>query len=154
VIDWGSVPDWISGIGTTGALLATLHIILSDRERAETQQAQQEQVWRDDVQSSDWPRTGKTIAGMRVRFRNNSSAPISEVGIAMLGPVDRHPEVGRAFSPGTPYGSWPPVGPGEQFVSDYTDFKGQRDGAYQPRVRTARPVVQGLTGDVAAGSLP
>ena len=46
MVDWGTVPDWVSGIGTTGALFATLYIVLSDRRAAEIQQARQIQLFR------------------------------------------------------------------------------------------------------------
>ncbi len=37
-MDWGSVPDWFGGIGTTGALLLGLYVLSRDRRSAEQAQ--------------------------------------------------------------------------------------------------------------------
>jgi hypothetical protein len=39
VVDWGTVPDWVGGIGTTGALLLGFYILLRDRRKEDRTQA-------------------------------------------------------------------------------------------------------------------
>jgi hypothetical protein len=38
-MNWGSVPDWLSSIGTMGALLIALWIVYRDHQRAEQDRA-------------------------------------------------------------------------------------------------------------------
>jgi hypothetical protein len=45
MIELGSVADWVAAVGTAGALLATLHIILGDKKRAESADAAAVSVW-------------------------------------------------------------------------------------------------------------
>jgi hypothetical protein len=78
VVDWGTVPDWLSGIGTTGALAATLYIVLGDRRETAARQARQVQVFT--VPSYNVPE--RRFDAMEIRFRNGSSAAISR---AMIG---------------------------------------------------------------------
>jgi len=45
VVDWGTVPDWFGGIGTTGAFVATLYIIGNERRKAARAQAEHVIIW-------------------------------------------------------------------------------------------------------------
>lgn len=79
MVDWGTVPDWVSGIGTTGALFATLYIVLSDRRAAEVQQARQIQLFG----RQEFDAESGRVNGMNVGFRNGSGAAISNAIIAV-----------------------------------------------------------------------
>jgi hypothetical protein len=45
MIELGSVADWVGAVGTAGALLATVHIIVSDKKRARSADAAAVSVW-------------------------------------------------------------------------------------------------------------
>lgn len=77
-IDWGTVPAWVSGIGTTGALLVSLRLLaktLNDRREKlvedERAQAVKVTVW--------MPMEEQHTLGRRiVSIRNSSDAVISD----------------------------------------------------------------------------
>jgi hypothetical protein len=39
VVNWGSIPDWIAGVGTTGTLLTGMLLFRQDRHRTATEEA-------------------------------------------------------------------------------------------------------------------
>jgi len=77
VIELGSVADWVGAVGTAGALLATVHIIVSDKKRARSADAAAVSVWwtQRHVHHVDKP-ASKSID---VHVFNGSSAPLPTV---------------------------------------------------------------------------
>jgi hypothetical protein len=132
VIDWGSVPDWISGIGTTGALLATLYIVTTDRKDADSRQARQVAVIHVPHLSisQDRAETGVPIqyqpgdfVGTDVRIRNGSSASISEAMVGVRSRVGTGQE--RRGIRFLRDGTWDVVEPGQTAQSQFVDFAGR-----------------------------
>jgi hypothetical protein len=86
------VPDWIAALGTTGALLATLYIVVSDRRDGESRQDRQIPIFSTPEYhfSKDRLEAGASIeardsdlSGVRVGLRNGSTAAISEAMVAV-----------------------------------------------------------------------
>lgn len=68
--DWGSVPEWVGGIGTAGALLLGFYLMLRDRQQTERVQASQVVAWLEG-------RGGFSSEGARVTVHNASNLPIT-----------------------------------------------------------------------------
>ncbi|MCX5278300.1 hypothetical protein [Streptomyces virginiae] len=81
-IDWGSVPTWFSAIGTTGALFATVGIIVRDHRKTERTDAALIACWFDkpDVEYAD-----RTVRTGSLRVRNTADRPVFAVNV-IVGP--------------------------------------------------------------------
>ncbi|MCJ0700232.1 hypothetical protein FRIG_03630 [Frigoribacterium faeni] len=77
MIEVGSVADWVGAVGTAGALLATVHIIISDRKRARSADAAAVSVWWTQryVDHVDKPAS----RSIDIHVFNGSSAPLPTV---------------------------------------------------------------------------
>lgn len=73
----GSVADWVGAVGTAGALLATIYIIVSDRKRARSADAAAVSVW----WTQRYVAHGDASASqfINVHLFNGSSAPLPTV---------------------------------------------------------------------------
>jgi len=72
VVNWGSVPDWVGGVGTAGALLLGFYILLRDRRNEEARQAKQV-GYRFQWAFEDGESVGRLVV------RNASSLPIYDI---------------------------------------------------------------------------
>ncbi|QNE19700.1 hypothetical protein F1D05_19455 [Kribbella qitaiheensis] len=122
-VDWGSVAEWVGGLGTTGALLLGLRILARDQNNAE--RAQMDQIgW--------WYGTHKVRWGWIVA--NNSTLPVhvwfepstTETPLFFNGPV----------STGALARTGQVVGPGETFVFYVADAQGRRDASQKMAKRS------------------
>lgn len=73
-MEYGTVPDWLGGIGTTGALLTSLYLLREDRRFRASAQASRISVW------AEWKRTpgghDATPRQFFVYVDNASDAPV------------------------------------------------------------------------------
>ncbi|MEU8034501.1 hypothetical protein AB0C13_39070 [Streptomyces sp. NPDC049099] len=73
-MDWGTVPAWVSAIGTSGSLLMGFHILLRDRKKEERQEANKVICWLDPGPHQIGQPDSYTISVL-----NASERPISNV---------------------------------------------------------------------------
>src|SRR4051812_25278492 len=121
-VDWGNAPGWVAAIGTTGALFTTVYIVQHDRRIAEEAQARLIQVWPEWMINPEWPDGGELYYGLVLHFRNNSSAAITQVRVAKVGPDG-------TWSYSSDQDDWDLVRSGEEKNSHILEFRDteQRD---------------------------
>ncbi|GIJ07286.1 hypothetical protein Van01_05000 [Micromonospora andamanensis] len=98
-IDWGSVPDWLAGIGTVGTL-AFFGIQLRNekrRHRAEEQRRVDEARDREASQArlvaarAAWDYGPSSGHAARITVRNDSPSPITDVQVQLMSRRDQPP---------------------------------------------------------------
>lgn len=96
-IDWGSVPDWIAGVGSLAAIVVALWISLSEaklrRRRDEDEEKRPARLVVLGEPALGSPQLGATEASEYVRVHNFGEAPIHQlhVGLAVWRAHDREP---------------------------------------------------------------
>lgn len=89
MLDWGDVPTWVGGIGTTGALSVSLFLLFREQRRLE--EFRQEELRRQASKVTAWLEyelvDGRFAPGTRLwgRVRNGSEEPIFDVHAGYLG---------------------------------------------------------------------
>lgn len=77
VVDWGNVPTWISAVGTTGALSATVGIIWRDHRKAERADAAALSCWEIPLQGGD--SDSLAILHDNIHVQNNAARPVYDL---------------------------------------------------------------------------
>lgn len=85
---WGTIPAWFSAVGTTGALAATIGIIVRDRRKDARTDAARLACWfeRPGADEADYSVDQEHTGSLRVR--NDADRPVYDV-VVMVGPDDR-----------------------------------------------------------------
>ena len=87
-VDWGTVPDWIAAIGTTGALLVAVTLLWREQRDHDVAQARLVSAWVNEVDDS----RPEPLSGVVVQ--NKSDEPVYDVIIFLFDSV-AHAEVGE-----------------------------------------------------------
>lgn len=90
-VEWGTAGEWVSGLGTAGALLVALLLYIGDRHRRQREQASKVSAWSKVVEDVTDERhvtaepygEGGPIIGVqaRVTYRNGSESPVFRLAI-------------------------------------------------------------------------
>ncbi|MFI1805544.1 hypothetical protein ACH415_18305 [Streptomyces californicus] len=78
-VDWGNFPTWISAVGSTGALSATISIIWRDHRKAERADACAVSCW--EVSLHDRDREKLPPHSDNIHVQNNATRPIYDIVI-------------------------------------------------------------------------
>jgi hypothetical protein len=81
-IQWGDVSGWFSGVLTALSLLLAFYLLLQNRRRDESRQADEVTSWYEESPLGRSDETGHHVWQTNVSLRNNSSHPISKVAMA------------------------------------------------------------------------
>lgn len=76
-VDWGNVPTWISAVGSTGALSATVGIIWRDHRKAERADPAALSCWTSPLEERD--RNSSEYWHDNVHAQNNAVRPLYEL---------------------------------------------------------------------------
>jgi hypothetical protein len=92
-VDWGNFPTWISAVGSTGALSATISIIWRDRRKAERADAAAVSCW--EVSVHDRDREKLPSHSDNIHVQNNATRPIYDIVILIWDGVTVEFKTGR-----------------------------------------------------------
>ncbi|WP_405827360.1 hypothetical protein [Streptomyces sp. NBC_00105] len=93
--DWGTVPAWVSGVGSSAALMATAHIIRRDRRDKERLDANRVACWVEWPSLDEAQLRGEREATAYVQVKNASDRPVFDVQVLLWS--------GRSRKPGKPH---------------------------------------------------
>jgi hypothetical protein len=115
-IPWGTIPDWVEAIGTTGALLLGFYLLLREQRKEERAQAERFAYWV--VEDALFHKLGEKDATFSAFIRNGSDAVVTEVEISLVPRRSRRRDM---YSPAPPIsrpvghsGRFPMLRPGDE----------------------------------------